>query len=144
MKLMQFLYRIFGSKPKDEDPNRRLIKDVKVGESIYIEWDQCKGGIAHIVCINNDPLTKKILLQMTWNNYREIGCSEKEKLILSYDSIQLANFHLLNEIKNAPQTAPKEEDITTLQKEKEEAIAKEEYEKADELQKKINKLSRKK
>lgn len=55
----------------------------------------------------------------------------------------MENFHLLNEV-----VGNKEQDddfdISTLQKKMNEALEKEEYEKADELQKKIDKIFKKK
>lgn len=54
-----------------------------------------QGGIGALKCLNNDPATKKILLEAEWNNKTE---QKYEKLILKYSSIELKNFHLLNSI----------------------------------------------
>lgn len=134
-------------KTTGESP-RRHIKDVKPGEYIRIEWHRVIGGIGTPKCLNNDPKTKKILLEQRWNNYKEAKCPEYEKLILDYDSIELKNFHLLNELElpahPKPQEDPKADfDIATLQKKMNEALDNEEYEKATELQKKIDKLLKK-
>jgi len=78
---------------------------------------------------------------MYWSNREE---TEKyEKRILSYDSEELENFNLLNPINNNIQTKTHIDDIETLQNELKEAIEKEEYEKAEELQKKINNILKK-
>jgi len=91
--------------------------------------------------LNNDTKTKKILIEMYWSNREE---TEKyEKRILSYDSEELENFNLLNPINNNIQTKTHIDDIETLQNELKEAIEKEEYEKAEELQKKINNILKK-
>lgn len=145
MKFLKSLSEFFSAKPQpknspDRKPARRHVKDIKPGESIQIEWYRIKGGIGNLKCINNDPQTKKILLQVTWGNYQECGHPEKEKIILDYDSKELANFHLLNQA--VEQAGPTDDDcdIAMLQKKMNEAMEKEEYEKASELQKKIDKL----
>lgn len=137
-------------------PTRRYIKDVKAGEFIKIEWSRIKNsnasglGIGELKCINNDPETKKILLQVIWANYKENKLEEREKVIFDYDGIELKNFHLLNEIvepKTPQKTDDDEHDIAKnlfkLQKQMNDALDKEEYREADELQKKIDKLLKK-
>jgi len=123
--------------------NRRHVKDVKAGERIQIEWSRIQGGISYLKCLNNDPETKKILLQIQWGNYKEVGGLQYEKIILDYDCYQLKNFHLLNPIENISEKSEDNFDIATLQKKMNEALEKEEYEIANELQKKIDDLLKK-
>lgn len=130
------------TQPEIKKPTRRCVKDVKSGEFIWIEWDRIRGRIGQLKCVNNDPETKKILLEVRWR-----GVSEIEKVIFDYDDKELKNFHLLNKSDiSSPQSDGDEEDfdIITLQKKMNEAIEKQEYEEADKLQKKIDKLSKKK
>ncbi len=141
---MNIIYWLFGiNKSKIEKPIRRYIKDVKHGECIYIEYPYCKGGIAHTECLENDPVTKKILLQIHWSP--AYNGMVYEKFILDYNSYNIKNFHLLNN-KNISyhEKEPKDTDIISLQKQMNNALEKEEYEMADELQKKIDKLSKNK
>jgi len=156
MKIIKLFLSLFGykGKPKIKKPQRRYLEDVKAGEMVVIEWSRIDGEIGTLLCLNNDPETKTILLQVWWNNYEEFGCKEKEKLVLSYHDIKLVNFHLLN---SKPENKKDEHskgdtdtddtddnDIATMQKKLNEALDKEEYEKADVLQKRINNLLNKK
>lgn len=143
MKLLNWVLKTFFVKDTETQSQRRQVKDVKAGEIIQIEWNRIHGGIGAIKCINNDPQTKKILLEVTWSNYEELGVEEKEKLILGYNSNHLKNFHLLNQIREDDDDQENDFDIATLQKKMNEAIEKEEYEKADKLQKKIDNLLKK-
>ncbi|HWY13221.1 MAG TPA: UvrB/UvrC motif-containing protein [Bacteroidia bacterium] len=140
-KFLKLWSALFGS--KKNKPKRRYVKDVKTGDYIQIEWHRMKNGIGYIKCLNNDPETKKIFLEVRWGNYKEAGIEERQKLILDYKSIELMNFHLLNQVVNKPESTEDDSDIATLQKKMNEALDKEEYEKADELQKKINNLLKK-
>lgn len=137
-----------GIKPTNsQKPARRYVRDVKAGETIQIEWDRIKGKIGAVTCLSNDPQSKKILIHIRWGNYEEMGRNEYEKIILDYNGEELKNFHLLNCIEDDFDEDDFDEDdfdLATLQKKMNEALGKEEYEKADELQKKIDKLSNKK
>lgn len=99
-----------------EKPNRRHVKDANPGDIIQIEWYRFLGGIGYCKCINNDPETEKILLEFTWNNYKQVGCPEKERVVFNYKDKELANFHLLNPKKvietpkPQPQTQPEPEE----------------------------------
>lgn len=121
---------------------RRSVSTVKPGEYIRIEWSRIKSGIGYLQCLNNDPKTKKIFLEVTWNNSKDLNCDPKEQLVLSYSSKELKNFHLINPQIEIPETE-NDNDITSLQKRIDDAILNEEYEVANELQKKINKLQNK-
>ncbi len=141
------IYLKSESNNTNKKPLRRQLEDVKAGEMIQLEWYRIKGGIGYMWCVNNDPETKKILLEIKWGNYKEMGVNEKEKLILDYNSKELRNFHLLNAIPSDTQESKDDKDddfdIATLQKKMNEALDKEEYEIANELQKKIDKLLKK-
>lgn len=136
--------KLFGSKKPIK--KRRVLKDVESGESIRIEWHRIKGKIGFLKCINNDPETKKIFLEVTWGNHEEAGVPKKELLVLDYNSFELQNFSLLNPV---PEDEDDEEendddfDIATLQKKLNKALDEEDYEVADKLQKKIDKLTQK-
>jgi hypothetical protein len=132
------------TEPIKQEPKRRYVKDVKPGESITIEWYRIASGIGSVTCLSNDSETKKILLQVKWSNYKDTGHEEYEKFIVDYNDEKLANFHLLNS-KPPKQEVEVEDDnnIASLQKKMNEALDKEEYEKANDLQKKIDKLLKK-
>lgn len=148
-KIFKILSDFFKSKLSPQSPpkpTRRYVKDVKPGETIQIEWYRILGGIGKIDCLNNDPITKKILLQVHWKNHEQNNVPEYEKLILDYDSKELANFHLINQLpidKQKSENEGNDYDIATLQKQMNDALSKEDYETADKLQKKIDKLLKK-
>lgn len=140
-KLKKILSDFFNGSIKPNPPNkpaRRYVKDVKPNEWIIIEWYRFRGGVARLRCVNNDPETRKIWLEINWRN------SPKEQLILDYMDDRLVNFHLLNQVINPrAEDGGEEFDLTILQKKMNEAIEKEEYEKAEDYQRKINKLMKK-
>lgn len=83
------IFQIFSSStPKD---NRYTLDKVKGNDLIMIEWNRIQGGIGPIKCINNDPKTKKILLQMRWRD----GTLDTP-IIKDYSDSMFKNFHLLN------------------------------------------------
>jgi len=102
-------------KPKPEitelASNRRHVKDVKPDENIQIEWHRIAGGIGYVKCVNNDPETKKILIEVRWNNWEETNSPEKERKVFNYSDRELLNFHLLNP-KDIAETENEEEDNT--------------------------------
>ena len=124
------------------NPQRRYLKDVKVGDVIQIEWDRIKNGIGELVCLNNDPEKQVILLQVTWKNYEELKCDKKEKLVLNYDSKELANFNLLNPIKEPTPEKPKDL-LTELNEKLAIAVKDENYSEAVRLRDEIHKLGNK-
>ena len=140
---------IFLTKLKSATTTRRYLKDVLIGEYIQIEWNRAEGGLCKMKCLNNDTKSKTMLLEIRWGNYREAKCLEYQKLILDYNDDKLKNFHLLNTYKEQVRPKTKDEDdvndtdIATLQKKMNDAINNEEYEKAEKLQKKIDKLLKK-
>ncbi len=141
---------LFGSKKTYSDvillgdkPIRRQVKDVKVGEIIWVEWYRINKFIGQLKCLSNDPETKKILLEVKWSKLNGVE-NVKEKVIFDYNGVELINFHLLNSASNNKEDSSEiETDIVNLQKKLNEALEKEEYELADELQKKIDKLLKK-
>lgn len=151
---MNFFKRIFNRKKKrKKEIPRRYLKDVKAGDVITIEWNRIHGGIGNVKCLNNDPATKKILLQVTWNNYKAIKCDEKETFILDYKCKELANFNLLNQSVKLPKVDDDHQDdddfdddnenLLDLQKQMNDAIALEDYKKAELFKKKIAKYLKK-
>lgn len=144
---MNFLKKNIGednSQPPEHKLSRLYLKDVKPGQTIRVEWSHILGGIGLVTCVNNDPETKKIFLRIKWNNSSPHR-PETQEMIWDYSQKELANFHLLNQ---PLQPEKKEEikpetdsDLITLHKKLNEALEKEEYEIADKLQRKIDKLS---
>jgi len=135
MKLIRFIINLF----KSNKPKRKRLKDVKVGERIRIEWDRIKSGTGHLECIGNDPKKKTIFLQIKWGNYKEVKEEEYQKIVLNYDSKELKNFNLLNQ-EQEEQEQSNESSIISLQKQLNQAIEKEDYEKAEKLKNDIDKL----
>ena len=129
-------YLLFGYKKQE----RLKLKDIEKGENVRIEWNRAKGGIAVLKCLNNDPKTKKILLEVRWSNYKENKLQEHEQILFSYKDKELKNYHILN---TCMQPSGNEEDVNSLKEKIKEAIAKEDYEEVDRLQKKLDKLSKK-
>ena len=118
--------------------DRLHVKDVGPGDGIYIELNEVDGGIAYVECLSNDPKTRKILIQVIWND--KIDC--RERLILDYDDEALENFHLLNSaiLTDCIVDNDFDSDIVTLQKNMNAAIEREEFEEAGRIQKQIDRL----
>lgn len=130
---MKFL-SLFKSKSKN--PIKQL-KDVKVGDRINIEWNRIKGGIGDLKCLGNDPKTKKIYLEVQWQNYKEANTEESEIIILEYNNKAFANFNLLNQ---TIVEDPIENAIDIIQQKMNYLINEEKYEDADKLQQKLTKI----
>jgi len=120
------------------DPNKRYIKDVKVGETINIEWNRIKGGIGELKCLGNDPNTKKIFLEVKWNNYKEASVDEVERIVLDYNSEKLTNFNLLNQIPVIHDQI--ENALKIIEQHINDAIKNENYEELDKFNKKLNNI----
>lgn len=131
MNLIKWLFR--------KREKRVRVQDAKEGDMVAIEWDRIEGGIGHLLCLNNDLKTNKILLRVRWSNHKEVGCTSEEIIILSYKDKRLRNFHLLNKNKIKIDSG-ETKDIAKLQEELNNAIAKEQYELAKKIQTKIDKL----
>lgn len=144
MGLKKWLSDFFNSEEpktkKIEPKTRRQVEDVRTGDSIQIEWYMISGGIGYLKCLSNDPVTRKILLEATWNNSEEMG-EASQKVIFDYNGKELKNFHLLNSFKTKVEVLD-ESDIASLQKRMNDALEKEEYETARKIQNKIDKLLR--
>ncbi len=108
MKFWKWLVLFFEPK---YNPNRRYVKDVKVGDSIQIELGNAQGGMGFVTCLSNDPETKKILIVFKWANYEELGVPERQQLVLDYNGVELKNFNLLN-----PINKEESEEVVTLKK----------------------------
>ncbi len=144
MKIILFILKLFGYNNPMKYKNRKQLKDVVAGEYIVIEWSRIQNNIGRLKCLNNDPFTKKIFLQVRWNNFKEYNCDETELIIFSYNDKVFKNFSLLNPINMGNINEEfDDEDIIELQNEMNQAIESEDYEKAELLQKKIDKLSNK-
>ena len=142
--LLNLFYPSYVEKKK---PTKRFLKDVKPGDNIQIEWERIKGVIGYLKCLNNDPDDKKILLEVSWGNYKLVGCEQKQRIILRYDSMELRNFNLLNPLYDkiiTENTKQEDEfddtDLIELQKQLNDALDNEQYELAEELQKKVDKI----
>ena len=123
--------------------NRVYLKDVKIGETIWIEWNKMKTGVGQMKCIGNDPKAKKIWMEIEWGNYKVVECEQYEKKIFKYNDKALKNFNLLNQQRLNNITFLCEDSIESLQQQIQEALEKEEYELVGQLQDKLNKLSSK-
>jgi len=150
---MRFIKRILsmlfpretGKLAEPVKPPRKHPSDVKNGEHIYIEWSKIKGGLGHVLCVNNDPETESMLLEVNWRNAKDPDL-KTERFIAKYCDSRLKNFHLLNSI-----TIPDKDDddsdddsdeteLESLQNELDDAIKNEDYEKAKNIKSKIDKL----
>lgn len=135
MKILWAFINFIKNKFKTKD-NRRYVKDVKPGDRVQIEWKRFLDNIGYLTCINNDPQTKKILLEVKWGNYEEAKCSQTQRIILSYSSKELQNFNLLNpHIKSGEKIT-----LEILEEQLAEAIMLENYERAEVIKKMIEKL----
>lgn len=132
------LSKICSRKPKTK---RAHVKNVLPGDIIYIESPMSTEATSGVKCINNDPVTKKILVEFAWDNHHELGVPETERQVLRYNSRELENFHLLN---STPGEQELENDLSSLQKRLAHTIRNQQYELANEIQKKINQLTTKK
>ena len=135
-------YLLFGYKKQE----RLKLKDIKKGQFIRIEWNMVEGKIAALKCLNNDTSSKKLLLEVEWDNYVTRGIKQYEQIVISYNDEKLKNYHLLNSSLNFGTDEDSDTDnldIVSLQKKLNEYLEKENYEEADKLQKKIDKLSKK-
>jgi len=128
---MNWIKRFFNNKQHD---NRRQLKDVKRGDVITINYYKSVQKIIEVVCVSNDPQTKKILLQINW---RIIGL---QHIIMKYNDNAFSEFNLLNPIIKVTQHPIEQFDLATLQKKMNKALESERYEDADELQKQIDKI----
>lgn len=142
-KWWQDLFKQQEPRPNiNKTQRRRYVEDVKIGQCIWVEWYKIKGRLGELKCLNNDPLTRKILLEVKWNN-GEGKQSTFQRVIFDYDGDELKNFHLLNPIKEKQTEDIDDNDIASLQKRMNDALEKEEYEIAREIQDKIDKLLKK-
>jgi hypothetical protein len=136
------MWNLFG-KPKPT-PKRRRLEDVQPGESIMIEYNRMKYGKGSVECINNEPENKKMLIKIRWGNWKEVGCAEEELLVLKYSNDAFSNFSLLNPfVFKDRESLTDDNNLAELQKKMNEALEKEQYEIANDLQKKIDKLMKK-
>ncbi len=137
----------FNTKTDTEHTNRNHPRNIKPGDYVVIEWDKIKNKIGRVKCLNNDTVTQKLLLEVKWNNHKEVpGTDPTEQLIVDYFGSHLKNFNLLNPLKKQEEVEEEtdEFDIAKLQSDLNKALDAQEYEKARELQNKIDKLVNKK
>lgn len=138
---------------KEKLSSRRYVRDVKVGDYIKIQSIRFKGGIGNLKCLNNDPQTKKILLQIHWSDFKKHGLLEYEKMVLDYNDYELKNFHLLNSYvepvnENSEDDDDEDDDddydIISLQKKINDALDKGEFNpNLEKWQKRIDELTKK-
>jgi len=146
MRLFKFLFGwLYFKKTKKQIGKRNEPSNVKPGDYVVIEWNRIKGGIGGLKCINNDTETQKMLLEVSWNNPQDVpGTEPKERIIVDYFSHYLKNFNLLNPLsKEEEEEEIDEYDIANLQSKLNKALEEQEYEKAQDLQTKIDKLLKK-
>lgn len=122
---------------KIQSSKRYELKDVKPGQKIQIEWRRIEGKLGYLECINNDPFSQKILLQVRWENYKEIKCHEFQNLIFSYNDEVFDNFHLLN---SKPKEPTIDFHLSFIEQKMNDALKNENYELAEKIKQKINKI----
>jgi len=125
--MMNFISKLF----KKDTSSRLSPKDVKPGDFICVELSKALNGMASAECLNNDPKTKKMLLEVVWEGEKEED-NHTERLIVEYSSKVFKNFHLLNSDTEG-----------SLKIKLQEAIEKECYEKAAEIREKIKNINKK-
>lgn len=141
MTILNHILLFFFKKPINK---RRYLKDVKPNDRIRIEWYRISNvnnsnRIGELKCLSNDPIAKKILLESKWANFEEAEVPQYEQVILDYNSKELKNFHLLNPyvpIEDTIETL----DLKKLLRQKNEALEGQDFEKAETIQKQINKI----
>lgn len=138
--IIDFINSIFNTK---KQLDRRGLKDILPGEEVIIEWDRIKGKIGPLLCVNNDPINKKILLKVCWRNYLELNHPQYESIIFNYNDKVFENFYLLNNIIIKSNDNTDSNNLYELQTKMNKALEEENYELAEILQNKINKLSKK-
>jgi excinuclease UvrABC helicase subunit UvrB len=138
--------------------NRLRVSMIKPDQFIKIERDDALHKICTAKCISNDTYTKKILIEIFWEN-SENKQTYKKQYILPYSSKEFRNFHLLNErdfklpehkekIKihdNSPSAKREKtkQKILELKNKLKIHIQEEEYEKARKVQDEIDSLNKK-
>jgi len=118
------------------------IEEVLPGQKINIEDPRSENGLATVICANNRPSDKKILLIVTW--IKAEGGNIEVYHVVDYKHPWLKNFALLNPVVEKEVVHVDEHDIAKLQSLLNEAMDNEDYRKVNELQKKIDKLVNKK
>ena len=91
MSLIESLKTLFKRKPI-----RLRLEDVMPNDLVAVEWSRFKEGVGFMLCVNNDPKTKKILLSVKWNNHKEANLTQVESMIVGYYDKMFKNFNLLN------------------------------------------------
>jgi len=145
---------------KPKEPEGRLhISMVRPGQRFKLEHDHAAYKICTGTCISNDTYKKEILFEIHWSN-SETKKDYKQQYVLPYNAKELIHFHILNinefEIQkdddetsnnnhndNLPKQQKIQEEIKKLKSILSKHIQKEEYEKAQEIQNKIDKLNQK-
>lgn len=140
----------WNKRKSEYNSNRKRLIDIKPNEIVTVESSIFLGRIGKLTCINNDPYTQKIVLQIAWTNH---SVFKTEILILDYDDDMFDNFHLLNSV-NVPAPIkkgdehmdsenPDDYDIAKLQAMINKKLDSNDHTGIDELQKKIDKLTKK-
>ncbi len=141
-RFLEFWAKYFGAKQKKEasPAEKRLrLEDVECGDEIYVEFSRMTPRIGLLLVAGNDPETRKMAMQVTWTEFNGRK-GVKELVVFDYDGKELANFHLLNSSRKQTDEQGDDTDIASLQKSMNKALEEEDYLKADEIQKKIDKL----
>ncbi len=152
--MKKILKWIFGQKnwPQPESKNReKQLSDIKVGEWVTMQWnklDWCPSNVIEMKCLSNDPPNQKILLMVCYSD------GSKERYVFSYSAKEFKNFHLLNKVRTwTPSDKHNQQEekkpigdynIVGLQQTMNKALEDQDYELANELQKKIDALVSKK
>lgn len=121
------------------------LSDIKSDDYITIKWNKIKGDIGDFQCVNNDPISKTMLLKVKWNNFKEVGCKEEQRYLLDYKHEAFENFHVLNQHRFEKSKPEDEKDtqerIKSLTSQLNTAISEERYLDATDIQKKLDDIS---
>lgn len=99
------LFDIFKRKEKDI----RLTPDiVRIGDTIRVWLDDAALKFAFVECRGNDPVSRKMLVKITW----DLGDGEtrSELRMLAYNKSSLVDFHVLNAEFYGDPYEPRDED----------------------------------
>ena len=123
------------------------MKHLKPEQHILVKYYRIAGtGIGWCKVLHNNVKDKKLLVLLSWNNFQQAGVPQTERMIFDYNGSELKDFDTLNYDIGMPEnnTGSTGEDfnLPRLQSELNKALECEDYTKANQYQKQIDKLLR--